>query len=135
MRNNVIWAKGAGKYAIYFSRTDGTPFSSFNNLYVTDGAQVGYWGGARADLAAWRSASSLDTNSISTNPQFVDIDGADDSLGGFYGVDDDFHLSSIAGSYHGGLWFADATNSPSIDAGDPSIVFTNEPYYNGLRVN
>lgn len=135
MRNNVIWARGAGKYAIYFSRTDGTPFSSFNNLYVTDGAQVGYWGGARADLAAWRSASGLDTNSISAHPQFVDIDGADDSLGGFYGMDDDFHLSSTAGSYHNGFWFADATNSPSIDAGDPSFVFTNEPYFNGLRVN
>ena len=134
-RNNIIWAKGAGRYAIYHERTDGTPFSDYNNLYATDGASLGYWGGARADLAAWKSATGLDTNSLSTDPLFVDVNGADDTLGGFYGVDDDFHLASTAGSYHNGFWFADATNSPCIDAGDPSMVFTNEPYYNGLRLN
>ena len=38
------------------------------------------------------------------------------------GSDDDFHLASASGSYHGGLWQADGTTSPAIDAGDPSIV-------------
>ena len=45
-RNNIIWAKGAGHYAIYYERTDGTPFSDFNNFYASDGATLGYWGGA-----------------------------------------------------------------------------------------
>ena len=134
-RNNIIWARGAGHYAIYHERTDGTPISDYNNLYASDGAQVGYWAGARTNLAAWKTTTGLDTNSLSANPLFVDPNGADDILGGFYGLDDDFHLASTAGSYHAGFWFADATNSPCIDAGDPSIVFTNEPYYNGLRVN
>ncbi|MEI8290337.1 MAG: right-handed parallel beta-helix repeat-containing protein, partial [Verrucomicrobiota bacterium] len=134
-RNNIIWARGAGHYAIYQDRTDGTPVSDYNNLYASDGATLGYWAGARTNLAAWKSAAGMDANSLSTDPLFVDVNGADDTLGGFYGADDDFHLSSIAGSYHDGFWFADATNSPCIDAGDPSTTFTNEPYYNGLRIN
>jgi parallel beta-helix repeat protein len=135
-RNNIIWAKGSGHYAVYYNNSSATPVSDFNNLYATDGANVGYWAGTtRAALAAWKAATGLDTNSLSADPLFVDPNGSDDSLGGFYGADDDFHLSSTAGSWHNGLWLADATNSPSIDAGDPSIMFTNEPYYNGLRVN
>ncbi len=135
-RNNIIWAKGSGRYAIYHNRTDSSSqLSDFNDLHISDGATLGYWSGARADLAAWRAATGFDTNSFSLNPLFVDINGTDDALGGFNGADDDFHLSSLAGSYHDGFWQADATNSPCIDAGDPSTVFTNEPYYNGLRVN
>ena len=133
--NNIIWARGAGHYAIYHDRTDGTPVSDYNNLHASDGATLGYWAGARTNLAAWKSATGLDTNSLSTNPLFVDANGGDDTLGGFYGGDDNFHLSSTAGSYHDGFWFADATNSPCIDAGGPSFLFTNEPYYNGLRVD
>jgi parallel beta-helix repeat protein len=136
-RNNIIWARGSGHYAIYYNNSSATPAGSdFNNIYATDGATLGYWGGTICtNLAAWKTTTGLDTNSLSANPLFVDPNGADDTLGGFYGVDDDFHLSSTAGSYHDGFWFADATNSPCIDAGDPSVVFTNEPYYNGLRVN
>lgn len=134
-RNNIIQAAGAGRYAIYFNNNSALPVSDYNNLYVTDGATLGYWGGARADFAAWKSASGLDSNSISANPLFVDANGADETLGGFNSSDDDFHLSSTAGSYHAGFWYADATNSPCIDAGHPSIMFTNEPYYNGLRAN
>ena len=135
-RNNIIWTRGAGRYAIYYGRTDGTPISDFNNFYASDGATLGYWGGDRTNLAAWTSATGLDTNSLSADPLFVCPNGADDILGGFYGLDDDFHLASTAGSYHAGYWYPpDATNSPCIDAGDPSMVFTNEPYYNGLRVN
>jgi parallel beta-helix repeat protein len=135
-RNNIIWTKGAGRYAIYHERTDGTPVSDYNNICAGDGATLGYWGGTTcATLAVWKSTTGLDTNSLSTDPLFVDANGADDVLGAFNGLDDDFHLSSSTGSWHNGFWLADATNSPSIDAGDPSFVFTNEPYYNGLRVN
>ena len=40
------------------------------------------------------------------------------------GQDDDFHLSSTVGSYHGGQWLADTAHSPAIDAGDPTIGVT-----------
>jgi parallel beta-helix repeat protein len=135
-RHNIIWARGSGHYAIYYANSSVTPVSDYNNFYATEGATLGYWAGtARTNLAEWKTITGLDTNSLSTDPLFVDVNGSDDTLGGFYGADDDFHLASTAGSYHTGYWSADATNSPCIDAGDPSMVFTNEPYYNGLRIN
>lgn len=35
----------------------------------------------------------------------------------------------------GGYSAEDAVTSPLIDAGDPASVFTNEPNYNGGRIN
>ena len=40
------------------------------------------------------------------------------------GLDDDFHLSSSVGSFHGGLWFADPAQSPAIDHGNPTDPVT-----------
>jgi len=134
-RNNTIWASGAGNYALRVPSVSGTFVSDFNNLYATDTANVGYWSGDRATLAAWQTASGVDTSSISANPLFVDPDGTDDLLGDYNGDDDDFHPQSTAGSWHGGLWLLDATNSPSIDAGDPLSPFAPEPDYNGLWIN
>ncbi|MBI3867660.1 MAG: right-handed parallel beta-helix repeat-containing protein, partial [Verrucomicrobia bacterium] len=51
------------------------------------------------------------------------------------GVDDDFHLSSTAGSFHGGLWQSDAVDSPLIDAGDLTSPYAVEPGPNGKRIN
>ncbi len=51
------------------------------------------------------------------------------------GLDDDFHLSSTAGSYHGGQWLSDAVDSPLIDAGDLSSPYNLEPGANGNRIN
>ena len=63
-RNNIVWARGSSHYAIYHERTDGTPISDYNNFYASDGAQVGYWAGARSRAVrppgswAWRCTSS-----------------------------------------------------------------------------
>jgi parallel beta-helix repeat protein len=51
------------------------------------------------------------------------------------GLDDDFHLSSTSGSYHGGSFASDLVNSPALDAGDPSSDASNETSPNGGRVN
>ena len=51
------------------------------------------------------------------------------------GLDDDFHLSSAAGSYHGGNWLADPGTSPAIDGGDLASAFALEAAANGSRVN
>ncbi len=48
---------------------------------------------------------------------------------------DDFHLQSFEGSYHGGAWLPDPEHSPCIDAGDPSSAFSNEPQPNGECIN
>ena len=60
---------------------------------------------------------------IDTDPLFVDT------------VNNDFHLQSTIGSYHGGLWLPDPDHSPCIDAGDPASQYGNEPEPNGGRVN
>jgi len=134
-RNNTIWASGSGATAIRASSVSGTFVSDYNNLYATDTAKVGYWSGYRDTLADWQAASSVDVGSIGANPLFVDPDGTDDLLGDYNGDDDDFHPRSTAGSWHGGLWLLDDTNSPSIDAGNPMAPFGLEPDYNGLRIN
>jgi len=58
---------------------------------------------------------------ISVNPQFV---------GGL-----DYHLQSLAGSYHDGVWTVDADYSLCIDKGDSSYDFSNEPSPNGDHIN
>ena len=43
------------------------------------------------------------------------------------GADDDFHLSSANGSWHGGTFTPDAVDSPALDSGDPLAGFATEP--------
>src|SRR5262249_6961233 len=74
-------------------------------------------------------------HTVRTDPLFVDPRGPDGLLGGDHGADDDFHLQSLAGSYHGGAWTADPGHSPCIDAGDPSDDWSQEPENNGDRIN
>jgi hypothetical protein len=69
---------------------------------------VGQWlGVTRGSLAQWQAASGTDRNSLFANPLFVDVNGADNVLGANAtsdGRDDDFHLQSESGSFHGGPW-------------------------------
>jgi len=48
---------------------------------------------------------------------------------------DDFHLQSPEGSFHGGAWLPDENYSPCIDTGDPESPYENETDPNGNRVN
>jgi hypothetical protein len=102
----------------------------------------------------------VDQNSLSQDPLFVDLDGADNLLGWASGSndgrDDDFHERSRFGSFHGGSlapvegfsFFGpgapvalvatetlDAQQSPAIDRGDPADPFAREPSPNGGYVN
>lgn len=65
--NNNLLNKGEGR-AIY-AGTSVLASSDYNNLY-TNGATLGYFTAARADLAAWQTASAMDANSISLMPHF-----------------------------------------------------------------
>src|SRR4029453_13277993 len=51
------------------------------------------------------------------------------------GVDDDWHESSKAGSFHNGAWAADGQNSPAVDAGNLASPFGLETAPNGGRGN
>ena len=47
----------------------------------------------------------------------------------------DYHLKSKAGRWDGKAWANDSISSPCIDAGDPSLDYSNEPKPNGNRIN
>ena len=125
--NNIVWIKDS-KFGIYL--LGGLVFSKgcdYNCFYRSNPpVWVGYYGGsARLSLANWQDATGYDTNSIYIDPLFVDA------------ANGDFHLNSVAGHWNESTtsWDTDATTSPCIDAGDPSADYSNEPYYNGDRIN
>jgi parallel beta-helix repeat protein len=132
--------------------------SDYNIFDMTESGIVGTWaGGSRSTLQDWRNASFLDGNSLSIDPLFVDVDGADGILGyaspGNDGGDDNFHLQSLSGSIRNGSLaptldavtglpsFAessrvpDASQSPGIDRGDAAYAFDQEPAPNGNFIN
>ena len=124
-RNNIVHADGAGLVCFYVD--DGFSSSSvldYNTYYATNGAGIGYYGGAiQATLAEWRVSTEQDTASLDSDPLFVDPPGGD------------YHLSSTAGSWHDGAWQADPVSSPAIDAGDPADSVGEETFHNGGRIN
>ena len=71
-KNNIFAYTGANTsgiafYAYYPTQVSG---SNYNDLFST-GTNLGNWNGTlRANLAAWKTASTRDTNSISVNPGF-----------------------------------------------------------------
>ncbi|MFT3789350.1 MAG: right-handed parallel beta-helix repeat-containing protein [Tepidisphaeraceae bacterium] len=89
--------------ALFVDASSQTGFAADNNLFnpTTGAASVGIWGTtAYATLAAWRTASGKDANSVAGDPLFVDIDGTDNLLGYVAGVDrgqdDNFHLRATS---------------------------------------
>ena len=92
--------------------------SNYNLLYPTTGlANVGSWGSqAAASLADWQALTTRDMNSVSADPLFLDMDGADNVLGEKgvpegNGFDDNF---------------GPRTNSAAIDAADGSVALTTD---------
>ncbi|MBI1398269.1 MAG: LEPR-XLL domain-containing protein, partial [Betaproteobacteria bacterium] len=155
--DNIV-VTGAGT-AITVSSDSFAGFQSDFNLFQSAGGAVGVWQGvARLSLAAWRSASGADGNSLEADPLFVAPDGVDGILGfggaAADGRDDDFHLRSAFGTFAGGslvpvrdavtqlpvflttsapVTFAE--QSPGIDRGRATDSFALEPAPNGGFVN
>lgn len=105
IKNNIFTNNTNG---IYIDATSIPALENYNNAYNNTTNYTGLSAGA---------------NDSSFDPLYVDA------------VNNNFHLQSQAGSYHGNQWINDANNSPAIDAGDPTDEYYNEPYYNGNRVN
>ncbi|WP_457423984.1 right-handed parallel beta-helix repeat-containing protein [Roseateles sp. P5_E7] len=162
VRNDIIWAQSGIGIAVDADSQAG--FSADNNVFfraIFGTGRIGTWDGVeRATLASWKAATGTDTDSIFANPLFVDANGADNVLGFEAGVsdgrDDDFHVRSLFGSFHGGslapvegpsfiipgspvaltaVETIDAQQSSAIDRGDPSDPFNREPANNGGYVN
>lgn len=87
-RNNILWnarSNGAGSakhYAVGVNASLTGLVSDHNCLYVTGtGGHVGREGTTdRSTLSAWQSATSLDGNSISVDPGFVNVTGPADEV-------------------------------------------------------
>src|SRR5205085_737058 len=121
LRNNVLWAAGAG-FAVNVPTSSQVGFASdYNLLYATGAGQVGNWqGAARPTLPAWQAATSGDDNSLALDPKFVNAAGADGVLGWGQtsdGSDDNFHVQSLYGSAKG------AASAPVVNGG------TGLPYF------
>ena len=97
--------------------------SNYNDIFLgRPGANTGrYLGTTAVTLANWKSTSGKDAASIGDDPQFLDIDGADNLFGwerpdatsafADFGADDNFHL-------HSGSKAVDAADS---DSGAPVL--------------
>ena len=126
VRNNILWAAGAGGYAFNVTNDVETAVASdYNDLYASGGALMGHW--ATVDfpsLREWAWELGQDVHSISADPQFADADGADNvpgyAGGADGGLDDDFRVRP---------------GSPTIDAADPLAPFVSEPLPDGQRAN
>ncbi|MEW5766706.1 MAG: right-handed parallel beta-helix repeat-containing protein [bacterium] len=111
---NNIFYQSIG-YCIYVSDQSGFA-SDYNDFY--GGAKVGYWSGDRVTLADWCGASTQtdDINhAINSDPKFVDPDGADNTLGGPNGADDDFHLQSTSPCIEAGTSSFNGKSAPADD--------------------
>ncbi|MFI5378942.1 MAG: right-handed parallel beta-helix repeat-containing protein, partial [Tepidisphaerales bacterium] len=108
VRNNILWAQAGYDLNLTDDAAIGF-FSDYNDLYVTGTGKV-----ARISnrdypaLSDWVYEYGYDTHSISADPKFVNVAGAN------------FHLLPA---------------SPAIDAGDPALPYLNEPAPNGGRIN
>ena len=66
---NNIFQSGTG-YALKLSTTSAIEESNYNNLF-TSGSNLGVWGvTVLSDIAAWRSTTSKDLNSVTVNSDF-----------------------------------------------------------------
>ncbi|WP_083749014.1 right-handed parallel beta-helix repeat-containing protein, partial [Pelomonas sp. KK5] len=145
--DNIIWVAAGGGVGLNVASDSQVGFVSDYNIF--QGA-VGIWQGTqRGTLTAWQQASFGDANSQFTDPLFVNLLGADGTLGT---TDDDFHLKSTHGSFHGaslapviganglpmllnGTLTNDAQDSPGIDRGALDQPFDQEPAPRGGYVN
>ena len=76
LRNNILWVKGSGSYAISVAADSQVNFDSdYNVLYTPAAGQLGLWGSFAFDsLVDWYYELGLDLHSQTTDPQFVDPD-------------------------------------------------------------
>jgi hypothetical protein len=69
--NNILYHTGAGY--TWYEVGNGYVNSMDYNLFYTNGNNLAYWGGARADLGAFQAATGMNANSISKAVTFKDM--------------------------------------------------------------
>ncbi|MGD9780547.1 MAG: right-handed parallel beta-helix repeat-containing protein [Kiritimatiellia bacterium] len=129
LKNSILEATGDRRY-VYYWAGGGTLDSDYNNVRVSDGANVAGGDGRAADrfLIDWQTSTAFanDKNSFGYDPRFADS------------TNRDFHLQSEYGRYDPALGVFttnDLETSVLIDLGDPAFGVSNEPTNNGSRIN
>ncbi|MDR0993424.1 MAG: right-handed parallel beta-helix repeat-containing protein [Verrucomicrobiota bacterium] len=129
VRNSILEASGSQRYVYYRNSTVSRLESDYNNIRVSNGANVagGFGEGIARFLIDWQAASSW-SNDMSSFGYAADY--ADE---GAY----DFHLKSEFGRYSSGqhAFVMDETTSRLIDLGDRSFAYDVETNPNGGRIN
>jgi parallel beta-helix repeat protein len=107
---NNIFSITSGQIFHFLDASVNKITSNYNNLYNSS-AYIGQWGvNNYSTFSSWKAATSQDANSISSDPLFVSTtSGAED-----------FHLQ---------------TSSLTIDAGDPTSSYSNEPNGGSGRID
>ena len=67
LKNNIFKSNA---FTMYISTPTAINSSDYNDLF-TSGSTLAYWSGNRANLNALKSASSMDANSMSVDPNFI----------------------------------------------------------------
>ncbi|MEI6694847.1 MAG: GEVED domain-containing protein [Bacteroidota bacterium] len=70
LNNNFV--NTGGGYAYYVSSATAIVLSNYNNIY-TNGSVLAYWTANRNTLAALKTASGKDANSVSVNPMYTSV--------------------------------------------------------------
>jgi len=126
--NSIVVASGSTAYG-YHAATSTNIVGDYNDLFAESNGVVGFVasvGRNQDSVAAWTIDTGWERHSLGVDPQFADP------------VSGDFHLKTETsqGRYQPGVgWVLDAVTSPLIDSGNPQSSWTNEPTYNGSRVN
>ncbi len=130
--NNIFWVDSG--YALNVAANSQANFQADYNLYHrgTANAKLAIWGTTvYTTLSDWQTARGFDGNSVAANPNFVDINGADNVLGynpageGYDGgLDDNFYIKKDSPAIDRGWSWAgpkvDITGMPRVD--DPATV-------------
>jgi hypothetical protein len=68
---NNIFANTGGAFCVRVNAPAAISRSNYNNLFSLAATNWGWWNGTISNLAMWKSASGVDTNSVSINPGFT----------------------------------------------------------------
>ncbi|MEL6106827.1 MAG: right-handed parallel beta-helix repeat-containing protein [Planctomycetota bacterium] len=123
VRNNAIQFDSG--YGVFVEPGSTTGLLFERNLYLQGGdpnAFVGHWAGTDADLITdWQTASGSGFFSLEADPDFIDIDGADNTIG--YDP-----LANSGNGYDGGLDdnFIVRKDSPTIDRGNGNFATSTD---------
>ena len=132
LKNNIFVSSMTASidYMVIVDGASQAGFSADYNDYFSSNTLTLRWVPTNNSLAAWRTSTLQDANTISSHPFWTStVAGSED-----------FHPGTRAlnGRYNplsGAFDRQDTVSSPTIDKADPALAFSNELALNGARAN